>query len=156
MSDPRRESMELLATWRARTRKAQKAYYLSSARLARLHYWTGIPVVIATTVMGSAIFGTLNSQPSAAAQITFGTLSILAAVLAALQTFLRFAERAEQHRIAAATFTTLKNDAEHLSACPPDDDAELRTALDALRARMNEAFQKAPPAIQKAWDEAGE
>jgi hypothetical protein len=156
MKDQESDPIELLRKWCSRARKAQKAYFLSSAKLSRLHYWTGIPVVISTTVVGSTVFGTLNAEPSIVAQVTVGGISLVAAILAALQTFLRFAERAEKHRRAAVMFSMLKNDAEHLISCPPPDRAALRASLDSFRTRMNEIFQDAPPAIQEAWDQAGE
>src|SRR6266498_3380237 len=76
---------QLLADWRQRVYAAQAAHYASADRFRLLNYIVGIPSIIFSSVVGTAIFAGLekNSTPSR----LVASVSILAAVLAGLQTF---------------------------------------------------------------------
>ena len=67
-------------------------------------------------------------------------------VLAALQTFLRFPERAEKHRSAAVRFGDLKGEIEELIALAPSDDAKLTETIRDLRKRDTQIRLDAPSA----------
>src|SRR5688572_21035863 len=56
----------------------------------------GVCVVVLSTVVGTAIFSTLESSPSTATKVVAGLLSVAAGVVAALQTFLGFDQRASK------------------------------------------------------------
>jgi hypothetical protein len=93
--------------YRLRAHRRSRAHYLACKRNGSLHIRLGVPVVIATTIVGTAIFGTLSSSPAFMWIVLTGLLSITAAVLASLQTFFRFSEAAEKHRVAAASYAAL-------------------------------------------------
>src|SRR5262245_65525716 len=75
-----------------------RAHFLAWERYARWNRFFGIPVVIMTALVGTAIFGTLQQNPELHWRILAGGISISATVLAALQTYLNFAEQAEKHK----------------------------------------------------------
>jgi hypothetical protein len=94
-------------------------YSAGARRSARAHYkavdistWRnnalGIPAILASTIVGTSIFATLNTSPDIRWRIAAGLVALLAASLSALQTFFRYAERAERHRIAAAKYGDLR------------------------------------------------
>ena len=85
-----------------------RAHYIAWEKAARRNNWLGIPVVITTTIVGTAIFGTLQESPGIAWKITAGLLSLLAAVLSALQTTLKYSELAEKHKAAGAKYAALR------------------------------------------------
>src|SRR4051795_3127084 len=89
-------SPELVHTWRRRSREASLAHYDSAHICQRNHVLLGIPTVILSTVVGTSVFATLAKEATAESKIIIGTLSVLAAIFAALQTLLRFSERAER------------------------------------------------------------
>ncbi|MFN2517260.1 MAG: hypothetical protein ABR556_13715, partial [Pyrinomonadaceae bacterium] len=60
-----------------------------------LNYIVGVPAVIFSSVVGTTIFAGLEKNSPKAPLVALA--SILAAVLAGLQTFLRLSERAAQH-----------------------------------------------------------
>ena len=70
--------------------KFGRAHYIAWEKAANKNKWLGVPVIITTTVVGTAIFGTLQESPHIAWKITAGLLSLLAAVLSALQTTLKY------------------------------------------------------------------
>jgi hypothetical protein len=67
----------------------------------------GIPAVVLSTVVSTSVFASLLKQPDPWLQITLGFASVAAALLASLQTFLSYSERAEKHRIAGAKYGAL-------------------------------------------------
>lgn len=90
-----------------RLRDAQRGHYIASDYYRRLHYGIGVPLIVATTVVSSSLLvDTAQARPWALG------LSIVAAVLAAVQTFLRPDERSERHRAAATAYGALKRDVE--------------------------------------------
>jgi hypothetical protein len=81
-----------------------KAAEITSASNRRL----GIAVIISTTFVGTSIFAELGKDDTYIT-ILLGLLSFLAAALATTQTFLKYAETAEAHRIAAAGYEGLRS-----------------------------------------------
>jgi len=69
-------------------------------------------VVVLTTVVGTSVFAALGKEVSLGARLAVGAVSVLAAVLAALQTFLRLSERAESHKKSAAGYAAFRRDIE--------------------------------------------
>src|SRR5258706_2547939 len=95
---------EVLDDWYERVVVTQTAHYISAERFARKNYWLGIPVIGLTTLVGTSVFATLQKQQQPWLQATVGFASVLAALLASLQTFLGYSQRAEKHRIAGAKY----------------------------------------------------
>src|SRR3954465_14441285 len=92
----------LLQDWHNRAAAAQHAHYMLAHRLRRRNLGLGIPAVVFSTVVGTSLFASLTQEHvNISVRIIIGCVSVLAAVAAALQTFLRFAERAAQHVTAA-------------------------------------------------------
>jgi hypothetical protein len=98
----------LFQRWMRRLRRAQVAHYKAATHFERLHYWIGVPVVILSTLVGTSVFATLQKDAGTSMKVAIGTASITAAIMAALQTFLRYAERAERHRATAIKYGALK------------------------------------------------
>jgi len=112
-----------------RAHRKSRAHYLTAKRCERMHTAFGVPVVIASTVVGSAIFATIARKPELIWQAVAGAVTIASAVLAALQTFFRFAESAAKHRQSGASYAALYRD------------------LRLLRARANNSIEKDVPRL---------
>jgi hypothetical protein len=95
---------ELATEWLERAERTQHGHYLAALYYSQRHYWMGVPVVLLTAAVGTSVFATLQNKPDAWVQISVGLLSFLATLLAALQTFLSYGERAEKHRLAGARY----------------------------------------------------
>lgn len=85
-----------------------RSHYLASARIGTFNNLLGVPVVVLTTIVGTSIFGTLNESPDLNWRIATGLLSITAAILASLQTFLKFSERSDKHKIAGSRYAAMR------------------------------------------------
>lgn len=117
---------KLLADWWHRADINQHAHHQAGLRFDWLNRCLGVPTVILTTVVGTSAFVSLTeNQVSPAWRAAAGILSILAAALASLQTFLGFSERAANHRRASAEFGAIRREIEQLQADVAGDDGPL-------------------------------
>jgi len=139
--------LELLKDWRTRAATTSSEHYRNASRLARLNIRFGIPVVVLTTFVGTSVFATLQSDVHVSLRIGLGLVSVLAAVLASLQTFLRFGERAEKHRASAELWAALRREIDEMLALHPTylaSRGDPKQYLDDLRRRMDEIAQQSP------------
>ncbi|MBI4527608.1 MAG: SLATT domain-containing protein [Deltaproteobacteria bacterium] len=147
------EAERLLEEWRKRVYAAQSAYYIMAERLRRQHYYyLGIPTVILSSIVGTTIFADIGQDKlSIPVRLIAGTVSILAAVLAGLQTFLRPGQAATEHGFAADWFAAIRREIEELLALPRASRGNAKACLDSIRREMNKAGQKAPELDESLW-----
>ena len=151
--------LALLRAWNDRAGATAETHYTIAARLGRLNVRLGIPVVVLTTFVGTSVFATLERHVDLSLKILIGTVSVLAAVLASLQTFLRFAERAEKHRAAAEEWSSIRREIAEMLALHPDYLAtrgDPKDYLDRLRRRMDRVAAQSPEMGDRAWSRAEE
>jgi hypothetical protein len=149
--------LSLLREWQERAAVSQDAHYVRATRLGRYNLLFGVPVVVFATVVGTSVFATVQEQVASGWQITIGVVSVLAAVLASLQTFLRFQERAEKHRASAELWAAIRREIDQMLALHPDYLAERtdpKAYLDQLRGRMGEVSAQSPAIGDKDWQSA--
>src|SRR5437016_9781213 len=119
--------VEVLVTdWFRRVRESQSVHYACANHFSRLHFALGLPTIFFTTVVGTAVFASMQKQVTGTWSIVVGLMSIAAAVLASLQTFLRLSERADKHRVAGAAYGAVRRALELLKTFPPEDQQALR------------------------------
>lgn len=82
-------------------------HYRGAEKALRQHQLIGIPVVIIGTVVTTSIFATVNSSPSFGWKIAAGIVSLIGAILSALQTFLKPSDKAAEHKASAANYRAL-------------------------------------------------
>jgi hypothetical protein len=139
----------LLEDWRRRVYAAQSAHYASADRFRVLNYIVGVPAVIFSSVVGTALFAGLEKDSPRTWLIA--STSILAAILGALQTFLRFAERATLHASAADWYSAIRRDIEEILHLPVEDRGTPKDCLDEVRKEMNRAAQDSPELSARHW-----
>lgn len=139
--------LSLLADWHDRAAVSQEAHYAIATRLTKYNIWFGVPVVALATFVGTSVFATLQKDVRTSLRILVGTISVIAAVLASLQTFLRFQERAEKHRAAAELWAAIRREIDEMLALHPEYLAERsdpKAYIDDLRRRMDEVSAQSP------------
>jgi peptidoglycan hydrolase CwlO-like protein len=142
---------ELLKRWHKRLRESQFAHYESAKMLSRANLGLGIPVVIFSTLVGTSVFATIQSNPNLLIQITLGLLSMVAAVLASLQTFFRYSERAEKHRGVGARYGAIRREIEQVIANPQTEYSNAKETLDSLRTKIDSLADEAPEVSSQTW-----
>lgn len=143
---------ELLDEWYRRVAVTQQAHYLSADHFGARKYWLGVPAAALSTIVGTAVFATLQKQPEAWLQIVVGLASVVAAVLASLQTLLGYSERAEKHRIAGAKYGALGRELEQLRTSEEVLSPEL---VNDVRARLDDLAVESPNNPQAIYWQAG-
>ena len=136
---------ELLRNWHSRVYAAQTAYYDVAEQLRRWNYRLGIPVVVVSSLVGAAVLSDKGNK------WLVGSVSILAALLASLQTFLKFGENATLHGAAGDWFAAIRRDIEEVLALPPESRGKPKSCLDSIRKEMNKAGQKSPELGERLW-----
>ena len=144
---PRME--ELLQDWRSRVYAAQSAYYETAEKLQRRNYLLGVPVIIVSTLVGTAVFA--DWSKTGLLKWIFGSVSMAAAILAGLQTFLKFGENATLNGTAADWFAAIRRDIDQVLALPPELRGHPKECLDSIRQEINRAGQKSPELSEKLW-----
>lgn len=147
------EQKQLLKTWRDELGRMMRTHYLLSAKIRLLNYLLGIPTIIIAMLVASYIFFTINQDVGFWIKMLFGLLSLLMAILASLQTFLKYSVQAENHRNASARYQALFKGIDQLIVLPPKDDAALIEWCDKLRDRWDELNLEAP-SIPRKFNEA--
>jgi hypothetical protein len=148
------EVEHLYSSWHRRVAAAEYGHRLMSDRMRTRHLALGIPVVVLTTIVGTSVFASLQraSVPTAIAAVV-GSLSLLAAVLSSLQTFMRYALRSDGHRIAAIRYETLRRDMAEVLAMPREVRADPARELDSVRGRLDRYAKESPLIGQRLWEE---
>lgn len=145
------EQKKQVEEWRDDMALIFRAQYESSLKTQRLNYWVGIPSAVLSAIVGTSIFAALDNNPSATDKIIVGCTSILVVVLTSLQTFLRYSERAEAHRMAGAKFAGLSKELSQILVCPPADDAEFSKWMTSFRGRWDKLSEESPTALPVIW-----
>lgn len=148
----------LMEEWRLRAWAAQMAHYRVASRLRTYNVWLGLPVVIFTTAVGTSLFATLNEErPTVLVRAIVGGISVLAAVLAAIQTFFNFATRADQHVLAADWYASIRRKVEQELRIPRKHRGDPKKFMDGIRKEMNTVGSQFPEIGDRLWTQvAGE
>lgn len=137
----------LLLRWRTKCRRNRAANYLAASTFSRRHTILGVSAATLSVVVGTSLFVTIASQPLQHLRIVAGCLSVLAAVLGALQTFLQYEGRSSAHRRTAARYGAFVRQIEVLLTVP---EAPSPKALDELRIGLDQLAEDAPELPESA------
>jgi hypothetical protein len=144
----------LLKDWRQRSAAASEAHYKLASGLRKKNLWLGVPVVIFSSIVGTSLFATLadpNAVIPPAFKVAIGLISLAAAILAALQTFLRFGERAEKHVVAADWYAAVRRDIDQLLVLSAEERGTPKSCFDRIRKEMSKVGQQSPEIGNRPW-----
>jgi conflict system pore-forming effector with SLATT domain len=144
---------ELLRSWHRRVAAAEAGHRVMADRMRRRYLMLGVPVVILTTIVGTSVFASIQDAKVATwIRVVVGSVSLLAAVISSLQTFLRYGMRAEGHRVAAIRYETLRRDMAAVLAIPRASRTEPIRQLDGVRNRMDRYAKESPTIGEREWN----
>lgn len=144
---------DLLNVWSSRAVIALDAHYEAARLFSRRHYKIGVPSIILATVAGAGVIADLK-QVFGGFSLLFGALSMFAAVLSSLQTFLNYSEKAAQHKNAGARYSAVAREIAQMLTLPPDALAQAQEQIIALRQRLDALAEEAPALPDQLWDKA--
>jgi len=145
------EELDVINNWRFRADRVQQAHYLAGRRYERFNRYMGVPTTLIMAVVGTTIFSNLSENASGLStelQIIVGGLSVLAAALSGIQTFLGFSELAEKHRLAGARYAHLKQTLELLECL--NSESKYKDLQD-IEAQWGKLREESPNLPQTVW-----
>ena len=143
--------------WRSAGRK-ELANFIAAESDSRRNRKIGIPSVVASAVVATAVFASLSESINFWIKIITGLIAIVSAILTALQTFLAYGDRAEKHLAAAIRFAKVRRDLDVLILqCSAPAVFNRNEALEALKTIGEELSlaEKDTPPLSRAEYAAG-
>lgn len=140
--------LALLSKWERRADVASRLHYRRAARYERMNIAFGVPVIVLTTLVGTSLFATIQQAGAFGLRIAAGIVSVLAAILASVHRYLRVAEYAEGHRVAANRWAAIKREIEKtrsLHPTYPDVRGDPIHYLDKLSREFDRVAGESPP-----------
>ena len=134
----------LVQEWFRRARQNQRMHYRCADHFSHKNRLLGIPAIVISAIVGSAVFASIEFEASGTTKIIFGLLSVLAAVLVSLQTFLSYSERAERHRVTSARYASVRRQLELLAAVSDLSSPESTRKLSAVQQALDACVDAAP------------
>jgi len=114
-------------------------------RFGKRNIQLGLPAIIFSTFVGTSVFASLNNEHiSEWAKIVVGLISVVAAVLTALQTFLGFSERAEKHRTTAVRYGAVGRQIEQFLQTETSAHQTTEDLVDQIREHLNRLAEESP------------
>lgn len=143
-----KEQEELLASWSERA-SGYRWLHSRSEKLYRCRNYTfTIPVIILSTLTGTANFAMDSFVPEENKQIAMacvGGVNIFAGVLSTLQNFLRYAELMESHRVSEVSWSKLSRDIAVELTLEPKMRKPAFDFLNVCRAEYDRLIEQSPP-----------
>lgn len=149
------EQKHLIKTWRDELGTMMRTHHVLSSKIRILNYVLGVPNIFIAIAVASYIFFTIGQDVAFWVKMLFGLLALLIAILASLQTFLKYSEQAGNHRNASSRYQALFNEIDQLLVIPPKDDAALGEWCNKLRERWDALNLEAPSIARKFKLESG-
>jgi hypothetical protein len=148
MFDPTwtREQEKILAEWCEKGRCYFWLHTEAERVFRRGHHRFSIPVIILSTLTGTANFA-INSVPEEhkeTAQLTIGAVNIFAGVISTLQSFLRYAENMESHRVSAQSWSKLERNIQVELVQDPSRRTNAHDVMKITKAEYDRLIEQSP------------
>ncbi len=144
--------VDLLTAWQERAQKSSEVHYRISSRWIKWNTFMTIVVVLASAVVGSALFSRTGAGSGGPSEWALGIVSVVTAGVAGLQRALGLAEAAERHRGAGARWDEIFNRICILLTQFDRDSPSLKGDLVDVERRMS-VLVKESPTIPQRWFE---
>jgi len=143
------DKISLLNRWHLKCRRNRFANYSAANHFSKKHNQLGVLSVSISAIVGTSVFASLGKMVEPSVQISVGFISLVAAILTALQTFLKYGERSAKHRLIGARYGALVRQIEILSS-NGQQDIDIRE-IERMKIDMDEVAEKAPELPEKIW-----
>jgi hypothetical protein len=140
-----------LAHWQER---ALVAFFAHNSAADRCKAWDtrlGGAVAILTAVVGTSIFATVDNDPSTAAKIVAGVVTVAAAIASGIQAFAGLSKRIEDYQQAARRYGSIRREIEQLRATFAQNGAVPDAQVTRIRTLLDTAAENSPNAPKRIW-----
>jgi hypothetical protein len=144
-----KEQEKLMAEWADMAKCYRWLHDRCEKQFSRKNMWITIPVIILTTVTGTANFalGSLvgdDQQGQKYAQASIGAVSLLAGIMTTIGNYLRFAQGSEAHRMAGIAWGKFQRQVAVELALHPNERIECMDFLKICRAELDRLIEQSP------------
>lgn len=139
----------MLLKWRARYKRAQLAHNYTATSYGRYHISIGLILVVLTTIASVLTF----YKPEKCLVWFPIAISVAATIFAAFQTFMKYSEQSEIHRVVARRYGELKKEIEFILDFTPEI-SSLSEVADRIRVKEQEIAQESPNSLSYNWERA--
>jgi hypothetical protein len=140
----------LVAGWLVHAHKSRDRHDQASRSYARWQYLLGIPALILSTVVGTSLFSAYSSSQVPSWWV--GLLSMTAAILTALQTFMDYGGRSDKHRLAGVKYKEAIRALEYLSVKLANGEQLTDEQISAVKAQLDALEEAAPVVMPNVYD----
>ncbi|MCW8884161.1 MAG: SLATT domain-containing protein [Motiliproteus sp.] len=147
------ELNHIIEDWHNRSGQVQEAHYEAGNYYEKMYLRLGIPVIVLSAVIGGAEVlvpvEILESLGASGAKNISGVISLLVAVLAGLQTFLKLSQRSERHRMAGARYGDCRRALEEIRITCAESSQDARQELHRIKQQIDSLASESPELQQK-------
>jgi hypothetical protein len=146
-----KQQEELMANWADKAGCYRWLHDRCEKKFSRLNMFITIPVIILSTLTGTANFAIDGFVPQGSedlkkyVQAGIGAISIFAGILTTLGNFLRFAQGSEAHRVAGIAWGKFQRQIAVELAISPNDRLDCMDFLKICRAELDRLIEQSPP-----------
>ena len=146
-----RKKMELIHDWHRRSQESSFAHYDAANILSKYHFYIGVPAVGFSAIIGTTIFANFQNTLNLYIQIAAGFFSIITCLLIALQTFMKFDERANMHRSAGAAYGSIRRELQQI-IYSADESLLSNEYLSIIREKFDRLSKESPHISENIWN----
>jgi len=148
------EHDELLATWGDHATCYTWMHDATQRKFSRINMGLGIPVIVLSTISGTANFGISSIFPAGFnyGNIIIGSLSLLTGVISTISNFLGYAQSEEAHRISAVQWSKFKRSIETELSINPTERKDARDFIKYCKAELDRLMEQSPIIPQEIID----
>lgn len=151
LENPKEEVDKVLLHWNRNAKRSQAGHYEAYHYYSKFNLYLGVPIVVLSTLVGTNVFANLKNTLSSEWMIITGLLSLLAAILAALQTFLGFSEKASKHADYAAEYGSIRREFQEARIRLVNVEKDFETILQPMRDKLERLAKYSPKPPRKIW-----
>ena len=151
--EAKKESPVILNQWLNGIKINDIAHRRAAAYYKNLGRVLGIPVTVFTIVTGTIIFSTLGSSENDQILLVVGFISLIAAIMSGLQTFLNYEELSVRHQASGIKYGYLRRHVDEI-LCFSHDPEQLQKIMQEIREEWNRIEEESPTIPQRFHDKA--
>jgi hypothetical protein len=143
----------LVAEWADKASCYQWMHQKTEVRFQNYNYYFTIPVIIMSTLTGTANFATdsVVETPEHKKLVTFGigAISLIAGIISTVANFLRYAQSSEAHRVAAVSWGKFQRFISIELSLHPNERMDAMSFLKMGRVELDRLIEQSPPIPSK-------
>lgn len=147
----------LVAEWADKASCYQWMHNKTEIRFQKFNYYFTIPVIIMSTLTGTANFATnsIVSTEEQAKFVTFGigAISLIAGIISTVANFLRYAQGSEAHRVAAISWGKFQRFISIELSLHPNERMDAMSFLKMGRIELDRLIEQSPPIPTRTVEE---